>query len=92
MHLVRFAHFCRLHSNMDNEIQGSPVTLAQVDKAQGGRVEGTHPESDLELLGTPTTHHHFARFTCTGVQNHGFCFARACDPIHWDTHRGEDKE
>jgi len=34
---------------MDNEIQGIPVTLSQGDEFQGGRVEGTHLESDPEL-------------------------------------------
>lgn len=34
---------------MDNEIQGSPVTLAQDVEAQSGRTEGKHPKLDLEL-------------------------------------------
>jgi len=34
---------------MDDEVQRIPIALAKDDEAQGGRVESTHPESDLEL-------------------------------------------
>ena len=37
------------HMQMENEVQGRPIVLAKYDEAKGGRVEGMHPESDLEL-------------------------------------------
>lgn len=49
MHLVKSAHCCRSHENMDNEVQRSPITLAKDDEAKGGRVESMHSESDSEL-------------------------------------------
>jgi len=42
---------------MYNEVQGSPASLVQDDEAIGGVGQSSHPELDLELRGTPTTHH-----------------------------------
>jgi len=34
---------------MENEVQGSPISLAKDDEAKGSGVEGMHLESDPEL-------------------------------------------
>jgi len=92
MHLFKFGHCHQPHLDMDNEIQRSPVTLAEVDEAHGCRAEVMHLESDSKLWGAPTAHQQFTDFTCLGVQKHGCYCACACNPIYWDTHQGNDKE
>lgn len=70
----------------------NPISFSKDDVVEGVRVEGMHPESDLELRGTPIDYYLVVGFTCMGIQKHGCHCMHTRDPIYCNTHLDEVEE